>query len=210
MFYGQAQRFAYFAGCSGGGREVLIEIQRYPADFDGVAVGAPNILLSVHSGGGCHGWQAHINERPGGSLVLARDRLDILHAAVIAHCARVADAMDGVLQMTTACRFDPAWVRCPAGPVASADTAKCLRPDELTMARQLYEGATDANGRGFDAAGCPPGSERLWPMGLRVACSRGSDCCVGDWLIPIAGHGGEACRISHRARKVHLMEWRDR
>ena len=162
-FYGQAQRFSYFTGCSGGGREVLIEAQRYPGDFDGIASGAPAILLNVHNGGFYHGWEPHVNKRADGSIILTRDRLDILHDAAIAHCGTTSDAMDGILQMPTACKFDPAWVRCPAG---AADTTKCLGPDEVVVAQKLYQGATDSSGHGFDMGGFPLGSERLWAISM--------------------------------------------
>ncbi len=40
-FYGHSQRFAYFNGCSEGGREALMEAERFPNDFDGILAGAP-------------------------------------------------------------------------------------------------------------------------------------------------------------------------
>lgn len=39
-FYGRPADHSYFLGCSDGGREGLIEAERYPGDFDGVTAGA--------------------------------------------------------------------------------------------------------------------------------------------------------------------------
>ncbi|MCC7464423.1 MAG: tannase/feruloyl esterase family alpha/beta hydrolase [Gammaproteobacteria bacterium] len=160
IFYGQAPRFSYFVGCSGGGREALVVAQRYPNDFDGISAGAPAIVLNVHNGGFFHGWESHVNRRADGSVILVRSRLGVLHDAVIAHCAAKASALDGILQAPTACKFDPAWVRCASG---ATDTAKCLSGEETTVAQELYEGASVA-GRRFLVSGFPLGSERMWAL----------------------------------------------
>jgi hypothetical protein len=40
-FTGQPPQRSYFNGCSDGGREALMEAQRFQNDFDGIIVGAP-------------------------------------------------------------------------------------------------------------------------------------------------------------------------
>jgi len=40
-YYGQAAKYSYFTGCSGGGGQALSEVQRYPWDYNGVVAGAP-------------------------------------------------------------------------------------------------------------------------------------------------------------------------
>src|SRR5262249_53787833 len=47
-YYGRGPKYSYFDGCSTGGREALVEAERYPTDFNGILAGAPtNDLLAL-------------------------------------------------------------------------------------------------------------------------------------------------------------------
>jgi feruloyl esterase len=160
VFYGRPQRFAYFMGCSAGGGQALSEVQRYPEDFDGVSVGSPLMISTVHNIF-FHPWESYINKRVDGSRILSSSRMPLLHKAVMEHCAAKAGELDGVLLQPTACKFDPAWIVCGAGAV---DTSKCLTAEEAGLVEKLYEGPSDGKGGHFEIAGFAMGSELRWGL----------------------------------------------
>src|SRR5215467_860924 len=45
-YYPTPLQHSYFAGCSNGGREALMEAQRYPEDYDGILAGAPDTYFT--------------------------------------------------------------------------------------------------------------------------------------------------------------------
>ncbi len=172
-FYGQAPRFSYFSGCSDGGREALMEAQRFPGDFDGIAAGAPAMVFTVQNSF-YHAWQARSNMDASGKAILIASRLPILHAAALASCDAVDGLKDGQIDDPRACRFDPGVAQCKPGQVADA----CLTAAEVETARKLYDGPRDAAGKPFTLGQPQVGSELSW---AGVFVPRSADQVPGSW-----------------------------
>jgi feruloyl esterase len=158
-YYGRAPRYAYFMGCSEGGREALIEAQRYPGDFDGVSAGAPAALQAAQETT-FHLWIAQSNRRMDGTNILMPEKRKLIHDAVLAQCDTLSGVKDGLLQDPSACHFSPASLRCPA---AATDTARCLTDEEVGALQRLYDGAHDGQGNALHF-GLQRGGEALWGL----------------------------------------------
>lgn len=156
-FYGQDARYSYFSGCSDGGREALMEAERYPQDFNGIAAGAPAMNFTTQNTF-YHGWNAIKNTGPDGRPVLTADKLPILHQAALQACDAEDGLKDGLISDPFSCHFDPAVVECKAG--AAKDS--CLTHAQVETARAIYQGAHDAQGHKFVLSGPLPGSELAW------------------------------------------------
>lgn len=174
-FYGQGPRFSYFSGCSDGGREALIEAQRYPDDFDGISAGAPVADFQVQNSF-YHAWLTAANRRPDGTPILLSAKLPIVHAAVISHCDTLDGLADGLLADPRACKVDMAWMACAP---AASDTSNCLTEEEVQVVRKIYDGPRDSSGTAYWIGGPLPGSEERW-AGFIPA--KDSDQTMGDML----------------------------
>ena len=115
-YYGKPASYSYFEGCSTGGREGLMEAQRYPGDFDGIVAGAPVLHYQELNAG--HTWLLQRTFRNGFAGNLAYDtngdgsfdslkKLDMLAAAVMTQCDALDGIADGVIDDPLRCEFDP-------------------------------------------------------------------------------------------------------
>lgn len=160
-YYGQQQKYAYFMGCSDGGREALIEVQRYPHDFNGISAGAPAAWFSQQNSF-FHGWNVVANLRADGTPVLLQNRLALLHDAALTHCPTLSGVKDGILQNPYACPFSRSWIKqCTPD---QNDKSDCLTAEELNVVAKLYHGADGKNGAQYVPGGLPVGSELRWPV----------------------------------------------
>lgn len=154
-FYGQKQAFAYFNGCSDGGREGLMSVQRYPNDFDGVIAGAP-VFNATANNSIFHAWSARHSVRADGRLMFSRDDLALLHKAALAACDEAGDGLvDGLIADPLSCAFDPVVLTC------KGENTACFDQEQVNAARALYRGPQDSRGKSL-YFGRPAGSELLW------------------------------------------------
>jgi hypothetical protein len=156
-YYGQGPSYSYFDGCSDGGREAMEEAERYPADFNGIIAGAPEIIAAPLNAEE-QTWNYQVNTDAQGNAILTSAQLPALHAAVINACAGDDGTNDGIITDPRNCHFNPASVECPAGTVSDS----CLTPAQVTVVRDIYSGPVDKQGQKLYPGGLPYGSELGW------------------------------------------------
>lgn len=146
-YYGAPVKHSYFIGCSGGGRKALVEMQRYPGDYDGIVAGAPGSNLPVSSAR--HAWAQRF-ERQHPQTPLTDADWNLVASAALEQCDRLDGVEDGVLENPRECRFDPALLAC--GP---AHSQRCLSKAKLELIEQIRAPLRDEKGKQLDAGLLP-------------------------------------------------------
>jgi Tannase and feruloyl esterase len=173
-YYGSAPRYSYFEGCSTGGREGLMEAQRYPDDFDGIVAGAP--VFDYQAINVSHVWMAQkiFANNFAGNLAFDKDgdgipesltKLNILRDAVIAKCDAKDGIRDGVIDRPLACDFKPEVDLASHMCVADRNGDDCFMRQQIQTIKDIYRGPYDSKGvqiyKGMDF-----GSEYDWARTL--------------------------------------------
>jgi feruloyl esterase len=156
-YYGKPVDRAYWNSCSNGGRQGLIEAQRFPEDFDGILANAPWVDQTGFTIGAL--W----NQRALAAAPLSAAKVATVAAAVMAKCDAVDGLQDGLIDDPRACRFD-ARVDVPAC-AAGADGPECLTAPQAEAVMKIHRGPVGKGKPLFP--GFMPGSESAW-MGLVV------------------------------------------
>jgi feruloyl esterase len=134
-YYGADPKYSYMIECGGGSNAALHEVQKYPADYNGIVVGGHAAHLTRQIFGQVWLWQA---THPNGKAVLTNAKLKVLHDAVLAKCDRLDGVKDGLLENPPRCSFDPKAIEC-----RSSDRADCLTTAQVDAARKVYAGPTN-------------------------------------------------------------------
>src|SRR5947209_13762419 len=152
-YYGKPISYAYWNSCSNGGRQGLIEAQRFPEDFDGIVANAPWVDQTGFTIGAMWNQKA-LSEAP-----VTPAKLTLVAEKVMAKCDAIDGLKDGLIDDPRKCAFDPARdvPTCSAG----TDGADCLTAAQAAAIAKVYSGPV-SNGKPF-YPGYMPGSEAVMP-----------------------------------------------
>lgn len=163
-FYGQDPKHSYFSSCSNGGRQALMEAQRFPEDYDGIIAGAPAVPMThVFLAFAMDMQQTEAN--PAGYI--NETKLPALDAAVVAACDALDGLKDGVIDDPRKCHFDPGALLC-----RGEDSDTCLTQPQVDALKKIYEGTRTSKG------------EQLYPGFLP-----GGEAGAGGWRAWFTGAG---------------------
>lgn len=168
-YYGKAQSKAYFDACSDGGREALMEAQRFPDDYDGILAGAPANYWSHLIGAGVAATQS-LTADP--RAYISDLKLPAIQKASLAACDALDGLRDGIIADPSQCHFDPSVLLCKGD-----DSPDCLTQPQVDALNSLYAGAKDHSGTTL-FPGLTMGDETGW----------------GIWVIG-EGPGGSAAAL---------------
>ncbi len=168
-YYGKAVQKAYFDSCSDGGREALMEAQRFPEDYDGILAGAPANAWTRMLSSGVDVGQATIGDP---RAYISSLKLPAIQRAVLAQCDILDGVQDGIINDPQKCHFDPAVLLCKG-----EDSLDCLSPQQVNSLKKYYSGGADDQGRpifpGF-AMGDEANGWRDWVLGHGPGSGSGS------------------------------------
>ncbi len=146
-YYGRDAAKSYFLACSTGGRQGLIEAQRFPEDFDGIVALAPASLAPFGSKKAATVTEIdRFNLDASGKPILPNRKALLVHRAAVAACDKDDGIADGLIGNPRACRFRPSTLLCKTG-----DTRECLSAAQIGVIEKLYA-----------LRGAMPGSEFNW------------------------------------------------
>jgi hypothetical protein len=135
-FYASAAQRNYFTSCSDGGREALMEAQRFPGDYDGILAGAPAYnWTSLLSRAG--EMNRTLLSRP--ESYLSAQKVPAISKAVLVACQR--EEPGPFLADPRTCQFSPKMMLCKG-----AENDGCLTQAQADSLKALYVGSSLRDG----------------------------------------------------------------
>src|SRR5215831_2328559 len=122
-FYGTDARSSYMAEGGGGTIAALSSAQRYPSDYDTIAVTGMSSYLTRHTFAQMWIWQATHKDA---ASFIPPDKYLVLHQAALNACDALDGLKDGIIGDVPRCKFDPSVTLCKL-----ADSATCLTAPQV-------------------------------------------------------------------------------
>ena len=151
-YSGTLPKHSFFMGCSTGGHQALSEVQRFPADYDGVIAGDPgNSRVHVNVG---FLWAFTATHDAKGAAILPSSKLPLINRVALTACDAADGVKDGIISDPQACHFDPGTLLCKG-----EENNECLTTTQVLAVKKIYEGPKNARTGEQIIAGYSPGSE---------------------------------------------------
>jgi feruloyl esterase len=134
-FYDENARYSYFKGCSTGGREAMMEAQRYPEDYDAIIAGSlANRHIHMHTAGVARSVEASRHPEANVSDVQA----EMVTQAVMKACDTLHE---GFLNDPRQCTFNFSSLLCKG-----EDAGTCLTKPQVETVEKFYGGTKTKKG----------------------------------------------------------------
>lgn len=146
-FYGQKVRNSYFASCSNGGRQALMEASRFPDDYDGIIAGAP--VWSWTGQALTQIWNEQSMATPG--ALIQTPQIAFLQGEVRRQCGK---DRSGFLTDPRSCTFDAAKLECGV-----SQSPACFSKQQVDFVRRVYSGPQASAGKALWWGFVPSGAE---------------------------------------------------
>lgn len=156
-FYAAPPKYSYFMGCSGGGKQALVQAQRFPWNYDGiVAVEPSNTTIT----GVVLLWNAIAMHDVDGRPLFTQTDIQTLHDGAVAQCDKLDGLKDGVIGEPLQCDFDPGALLCKRGQLSA-----CLTSRQIEAVRKVYSGPQTSAGRKIFFPALPGGEKGMYFTG---------------------------------------------
>ncbi|KAF2772428.1 putative ferulic acid Esterase/Feruloyl esterase precursor [Teratosphaeria nubilosa] len=133
QFYGKAQDYAYYIGCSTGGQQGLHSAQYFPDDFDGIIAGSPAADMNH-----LEDWSARFIQLTGvegDDTFLTEDEWILVQSYIFAQCDANLDGVDdGIVEDPTICLFNTSAISV----CGSTTNDSCLTSTQINTVYQVF------------------------------------------------------------------------
>ena len=185
-YYRTPVRFAYYNGCSQGGRQGLAEAQRYPQDFNGIVAGASAVdQMRMHAARTALNVEVNKDK----DSVIPKTKYDMMHNAVLQACDGLDGVKDGVIENPASCKFDYSRLLCK-----DKDTTDCLTKGQVDSAKAMTSPLKD-----------PKSGKTLFHGHLMLGSELGWSMIGGPWPLNLSVSGMQNVVFQNRKWDYHSI-----